>query len=213
MTEPIRISPPRMGRAKFHIEGVAPLMTSKFSSRIKQQLIDEREAGTSPGKRGKRAFEPKDYTASGMEGAYQSEEGWYGVHAAAFRNAAISACRTVGFKMTVAKLTIFCDADGFDREDGTPLVRIDANDPEVVIMPTRNATGAMDLRARPLWRPGWRAAVQMRWDMDQFSLLDVTNLLQRAGEQVGIGEGRPDSRQSAGLGYGLFTIRNVEVLK
>jgi hypothetical protein len=35
---------------------------------------------------------------------------------------------------------------------------------------------------------------------------DVVNLISRVGLQVGIGEGRPDSKQSAGLGYGLFEI-------
>ena len=35
---------------------------------------------------------------------------------------------------------------------------------------------------------------------------DVTNLMQRVGMQVGIGEGRPDSRDSAGLGWGTFRL-------
>lgn len=34
----------------------------------------------------------------------------------------------------------------------------------------------------------------------------MVNLLSRAGLQVGIGEGRPDSKKSAGMGYGLFTV-------
>ena len=63
---------------------------------------------------------------------------------------------------------------------------------------------------------GWRrgAAVvarlsllqEIRWDADQFTLDDVTNLLSRVGLQVGIGEGRPDSKNSAGMGWGLFEI-------
>jgi hypothetical protein len=35
---------------------------------------------------------------------------------------------------------------------------------------------------------------------------DIANLIARVGLQVGIGEGRPDSKQSAGLGFGLFEI-------
>jgi hypothetical protein len=38
---------------------------------------------------------------------------------------------------------------------------------------------------------------------------DVTNLINRVGLQVGIGEGRPDSKDSAGIGLGLFEIVNV----
>jgi hypothetical protein len=35
---------------------------------------------------------------------------------------------------------------------------------------------------------------------------DVTNLMQRVGQQVGIGEGRNDSKMSAGMGWGCFTL-------
>jgi len=31
-------------------------------------------------------------------------------------------------------------------------------------------------------------------------------LLARVGMQVGIGEGRPDSKNSAGMGWGLFEV-------
>ena len=45
--------------------------------------------------------------------------------------------------------------------------------------------------------------------LDQFTDEDVINLLTRAGQQVGVGEGRPYSKSSNGLGYGLFTIKSV----
>jgi hypothetical protein len=53
----------------------------------------------------------------------------------------------------------------------------------------------------------WSAHVKIRWDADQFSLEDVTNLLARVGAQVGICEGRPDSRNSPGQGWGLFEVQ------
>ena len=72
-------------------------------------------------------------------------------------------------------------------------------------MAVRNATGGPDIRVRPIWRE-WSADVRVRYDADQFTLNDVTNLMDRVGMQVGIGEGRPDSRQSAGLGWGTFRL-------
>ena len=54
----------------------------------------------------------------------------------------------------------------------------------------------------------WKAKIRIRFDADQFSTQDITNLLARAGEQVGIGEGRPDSKNSAGMGWGCFRITN-----
>jgi hypothetical protein len=208
---PIRITPANIGRAIFRIVGTAPLMTAKFSSRIKANLIKEREEGKRPGARPVR--EKADYQQAGMEAAYRDADGWYGVHAAAFRAAMISACRLVGLKMTIAKLSIFVDADGYDAEEGTPLTRITVGDPEIRVMPVRNQTGVMDLRARPVWRPGWEMQVRINWDRDQYNLTEITNLLGRVGQQVGIGEGRPDSRESAGLGYGLFLVVEVSELE
>jgi hypothetical protein len=56
-----------------------------------------------------------------------------------------------------------------------------------------------------LWRE-WEANLPLRWDADQFSATDVFNLTARAGLQVGIGEGRPSSPNSFGLGWGLFEV-------
>jgi len=55
----------------------------------------------------------------------------------------------------------------------------------------------------------WYAKVRIRFDEDQFTLQDITNLLSRVGLQVGLGEGRPDSKNSAGMGWGLFEIEKT----
>ena len=122
----------------------------------------------------------------------------------------ISACRTVGFQMTKSKLGVFIEPDGFDATDASPLVRILKGEPEYSELPVRNATGVVDLRARPMWQPGWEADIRIRFDGDMFSVEDVANLLLRVGCQVGIGEGRPDSPKSCGMGWGLFDIINQE---
>jgi len=100
--------------------------------------------------------------------------------------------------------------DSYDHEfsvlvDGTPLIKLDAAEPEQMEMTTRNATGVADIRVRPMWRE-WRLPVVIRYDADQFTASDVANLLSRAGQQVGIGEGRPFSKSSNGLGFGTFQI-------
>jgi hypothetical protein len=113
----------------------------------------------------------------------------------------------VDYKMTLAKLSLFVHADGFDDVSGQPLVRLDVGEPEETVMAVRNATGVVDLRARPMWRE-WSLTLRVKFDADQFTLSDVANLLSRVGTQVGIGEGRNDSRESAGLGYGCFEIKS-----
>jgi hypothetical protein len=135
---------------------------------------------------------------------YLAKDGTHGIPAPAFRNAIISACRLVGFKMTMAKMSVFVVADMLDAESGTPLVRIEGS-PEKYVSAVRNFTGVMDLRSRAMWRD-WSCTLRVQYDADQFSIQDVTNLLRRVGTQVGIGEGRNDSRASCGMGYGCFTV-------
>ena len=136
-----------------------------------------------------------------------SAEGWCGIPASSIRAAMISACRLVGFKMTMAKLSVFVRPEGFDKVDGQPLIRL-YGEPERCDMPTRNATGVFDIRVRPMWRE-WYAQPVIQFDADQFKLQDVFNLLSRVGMQVGLGEGRPDSKMSSGLGYGTFTVEST----
>ena len=52
----------------------------------------------------------------------------------------------------------------------------------------------------------WGAVLRVRFDADAFSVADIANLIARAGTQVGVCEGRPDSKDSAGMGWGLFAI-------
>ena len=54
----------------------------------------------------------------------------------------------------------------------------------------------------------WKAKIRIRYDADQFNVADISNLLARVGTQVGIGEGRPDSKNSCGMGWGTFTLEN-----
>ena len=139
------------------------------------------------------------------EARYISRDGWDGIHAGAFRNAMISACRLVGFKMTLAKMSVFVIADGWDAvEPQIPLVRIYGEPIKQEDM-ARVATGQPYVCVRPAYHD-WTMKLRVRWDADQFTLADVTNLVSRVGMQVGIGEGRPDSPHSAGMGWGLFEV-------
>lgn len=200
----ITISAPKFKTLLLEIEGIAPLMQAKFSAKTRQAMMDKMVAGSTA--KSKKTREARDFDEDFLQAQHISEDGWVGIPAAAFRNACIDACRMVGFKMTHAKMSIFVEADGFDETDGTPLVRLIADEPEKIEMAVRNATGVADIRVRPMWRK-WGAEIRIRFDEDQFTQQDVVNLLARAGQQVGIGEGRPYSRSSNGLGFGLFIVK------
>jgi hypothetical protein len=195
------IAPPNFQTAIFHLEGTAPYVQHKFSSEQRRAMRAKQEQG-STAKKGK-ARAAKDFNEVYRQCMYLDPKGQHGMPAAAFRNAMISACRIVGFKMTHAKQCVFIEADTYD-EDGTALVFIEGT-PEPHESYARNQTGVIDIRLRPMWKT-WRAKLSVRFDADMFTTSDVANLLSRAGLQVGIGEGRPDSRESAGMGWGTFKL-------
>jgi hypothetical protein len=208
--ERITILPPKHEYITIPIVGNVPYVQLRFGEKAKQQMISTQEAGSTAKSKKKR--EPKDFEANYQDAMYRCD-GWFGLPASAFRCAAVSACRLVGFKMTLAKLSIFIEPDGFDSVDETPLVKITKGNPEKWIAPVRNADGSIDLRARALWKPGWEAKVRVRFDGDQFTKQDVVNLWNRIGSQVGIGEGRPDSKRSCGINLGLFDIVDSPKIK
>jgi hypothetical protein len=200
--ETVTISAPNIQRVKFRIVGTAPYVQLRFSEKAMNKMRETHEAGSKA--KNKRAKEPRNFNDDFMQAQHISLEGWNGIPASALRKALISACRLVNFKMTLAKLSIFVEQDGFDRVDAEPLIKIEGT-PEQLVSTVRNATGVADLRMRAKFWP-WSAQVRIRYDADQFSGPDVANLLARVGLQVGIGEGRPDGKESAGMGWGMFEV-------
>jgi len=199
----VSIQPPNFGTVEVTIRGCAPLVIHRFGAKTKNQMKLKMETGKAASSKKNR--EAKNTDDLFNEARYVSDKGWDGFHAASIRNACISACRLVGFKMTLAKLSIFVEADGRDaQEPQVPLVRIYGKPVKQEDM-ARVETGQPYVTVRAAYHD-WHAKLRIRYDADQFTLSDVVNLLARVGLQVGIGEGRPDSKNSAGMGWGLFTV-------
>ena len=197
----VQITPPNMKEIIIPIESLTQYVSNRFGPASQAEMMKGQLAGSTT--RGKKQRSAKDFDAGFKDSLWVATEGWYGINASAFRQAAISACRLVGFKMTFAKLSVFIVADGIST-DGTSLVRIEG-EPDNFIAAVRNATGVADLRARARFRE-WRANVKVRFDADQFTEEDVVNLFSRIGLQVGVGAGRPDSKESAGQEWGMFSV-------
>lgn len=200
----LTIMPPAMAILKVLIEGTSPYCQSRFSKKALDQMREAQAAG-STAKKGKKR-EAKNFDECYEQALHKTKEGWCGIPAGGIRTAMISACRIVGFHMTKGKLAVFIEADGFDVVDSTPLVRISKGNPHKIESPLRNANGNVDIRVRALWDPGWQSIVRVKFDSDIFTAEDALNLLARVGEQVGLGEGRHDSRECSGCGWGTFKI-------
>jgi hypothetical protein len=195
------IAPVNFQVARIKIQGTSPYVQHAFSEKTRLMLEAKHREGSKSKNVNKK--EPRDFEADYEKAMHRSRAGWCGIPAASFRNAAISACRVAGFVMTRAKLSLFIEPDGYTA-DGTPLVRI-YGEPVVHEATVRNESGVIDIRWRPMWHE-WHAFPTVRWDADQFAIGDVVNLLTRSGQQVGIGEGRADSSNSNGLGWGFFDV-------
>ena len=197
------ITAPNFKVVEFLISGNSNYVQHRWS-KIKRGVLRGKHEQGDVGK--KRKKPPRDFKAD-YEGVYYgTKEGWYGIPSAAFRKAMVSACRLIGYSMPKAKMAIFILADGFDKDDNTNLTKITKGTPKPCEHITRNANMQPDLRIRAMWAPGWEAKVRVRYDADMFSLEDVTNLMMRAGLQVGIGDGRPDSTKSCGMDWGTFDL-------
>jgi len=206
-TAKISISEPNFQSVKFRIIGTAPLMIHKFSAPTRARI---QEAQTAKDKV-KKARSPKDYKAEFNGARYISTAGWDGLYAGAIRNSMIGAARYVdGLQMTKSKGLFFVQAEGFDKEDGTPLVRIQGSKAAHDTRPVRLESGVADLRNRPRY-DNWHADIVIDFDADAVTQTDVANLLHRAGAQVGLCEGRPGSSNSFGIGFGTFKVQGTKV--
>ena len=202
----ITIKPAKFLVAEFKLRGTAPYVSNKFSAEAREMMRAKQVAGSQAKKGAKR--EGKNFDQKYLESMHHLEGGGFGIPASCFRQAIVSACRIVGFKMTLAKLAVFILHDGLDADPGdrSPLVRITKGAPRPQESYVRLATGVADLACRGLWEPGWELNLRVKYDADMFTSTDIRNLLERVGVQVGLGAGRPDSKTSCGQGWGTFEI-------
>ena len=191
------------------IVGNQPYVQNAFSSKMRKAIGEKMRLGSVV--KNHRKKDPKDFQAEFEDAKHQSPDGWYGIPSAAFRNAMVSACRLCGFPMTRAKLSVFIQADGFDAQDPScPLTKITKGEP-IYMESVGRVQQTINLMARPMFAPGWEAVVRGEWDADQFTATDILALMQRVGKQIGVGEGRNDSPNSTGMGWGGFELK-VEAL-
>lgn len=198
------IKKPNMAFATITIVSTAPYLQNRFSSENRDKMIEKQKAGSAAGKT-RKAKAPKDFEAIYQASMHVSQEGWYGIPATAIRNAMIEACRLTEMDMVRAKMCLFIEAQGLDRENLEPLIKINGK-PRMHLDRVKIGMAQTDIAARGIFEK-WSATFVIKWDNDVFSADDVINLLARAGWQVGIGAGRPLSKMSGGTGKGTFEVK------
>lgn len=201
----LQIKAPNFKTHVFLLRGNAPYVSNKFSDEARNMMRAKQAAGSQAKRKGE-AKPGRDFDNDFKQSMHLDEKGRPGVPASCFRQAMVSACKTVGFKMTIAKLALFVQHDAIDAGDSSPIVFFSKGEPEHFEAATRNQTGVADIRVRGKWAAGWEIPLRVEYDADMFSAADIENLLRRVGRQVGIGAGRPDSKMSCGQGWGTFDV-------
>lgn len=206
--QPIVITAPSYVIYNFTVVGLTPYMQNAWSHKAIEQMKDAQRQGDKL-KVGKKNRPPKDFDAAFRAAFHRSTEGWVGVPTDSFKAALVAACRAAGLVMTQMKQAILnVEADGLDVVTGQGLVRlVEGGKPERNELPVRPQRGSTDIHPRPLWRKWGIKSLRIQVDAAMIDLTSLANLLMRAGQQVGIGEGRPGSPNSTGLGFGRFIVK------
>lgn len=203
----IEVAPPDFRAVQVVLRGTAPLVLQRFGEKAKRMMMERQQ---NPALR-KLKPEARDFEKDYQEAAYISEEGWYGVPANALRSALIEGAYRSGLKSKQdLKVAVFVVPQGTEARDGTPLLRVEG-EPRPDIRPLRNDMGSTDLRVR-VWFADWTLRPTILYDASLITVESILNALVRAGRQIGIGEGRPMSRRSYGVGWGLFELADEPVL-
>lgn len=196
----LTVSVPHFQVLHLKLVGTAPLVVNRFSAR--EEITLKQEEGSTAASKKVRA--PKDFDARCKAALHIDRKGgWCGFPAAAFRAGAVRASSAAGVKMTMAKMAFFVLADGLSQ-DGAPLVRINGEWHRFDAH-ARNDNGSVDIRARPMFDE-WTINLRVEFDADLLKAQDVVHLMMRLGRQVGLGDGRPFSRESTGMGWGTFNV-------
>ena len=185
------------------------LLTNRFGGAALAEMKRKQEAGSLPKGQKKSTKAAKKFDDLFESAKYTAHEGWCGIKCIALRNAMIAAAPLLGLSSVLANLSIWILADGYDRDDGSPLLEIHcASEPEQFLAPAQNTfrggKKVIDLRIRPLWN-NWRINPKIEFNAKVFTEQEIGNLLNHAG-LIGIGDGRPGSPNSNGIGMGMFEV-------
>ena len=200
-TETIELKIPESPRStlEVEVEGTSMLVVSRFSEKAKREIRQKQQNLAKP-KKGARSPEA-EYEAS----AYRFEDGGYGIPTGAFAEAIVDASVDhMKNKKSMLRRNFFVECDGIDKEEGKELTRILGGEPSMRedVVRLAGISRTADLRYRAAFQPGWRAKIRIRWDEKSFSKEQIVQLIQTAGESIGVCEGRPQKTLS--LGWGKF---------
>ncbi len=170
---------------RVRLVGDSSLICHAWSEKAKKQMLDKQMGIASKGKTFKN---PDDDFRSSL---YPMPDGnGYGFPAIAFKNAAVTACTSLGKSITkVAARQAFHVVGELIRIEGEPTIREDM---------VRVGMGVADIRYRGEFKK-WSCTLIVRFNNAVISAEQLVNLINLSGFAVGIGEWRPERDGQFGI--------------
>lgn len=185
-------------------------MTHRFAEKAKRQIREKQ------GKVAKLARAKRDPEVEYEESLYRFSNGDYGVPTGALAEAIVSASVDVMPKhKALIRRNLFVEDDGFSKDpESRGLLRLHDTKGKPIkptmredVVRLAGMTRQADLRYRGGFSPGWRLTAQVRFDARALSVDQVAQLIQIAGESIGLCEGRPE--KTLALRWGTFAITKL----
>lgn len=190
--EILRVVPIKTGIVSLRLEGMTPLVVHKFSEKARRELSrTESKVGKKKGLR--KPEEESEACRYLMKVGGKTVDGF---PAAAFKKAMVSACTYLDGITKVAARGGFQVNPG---QDLIPLTLKQAHRMREDIV--RIGMGSPEVRWRPEYFP-WSVSIDVHYVESFLSASDVFNLLNWAGQCIGVGEGRPEK----GGDWGMFRV-------
>ncbi len=177
-----------VGHLSIEIEGFTGLICHNFGEKSKREMAQKQQGVA----RMKKA--PKDPKSDYQSSLYVLPgKAKYGFPAAAFKNAMVSACRYVaGINMTYATGAFHVDADMIEIRNAKPVMRED------VVRLNNGPRPVSDLRYRAEFPSPWKMTIPITFNQNAINAQSIANLLNIAGQNIGVGEWRPERKGNFG---------------
>ena len=175
-------------RMRVTLVGLTPLIVNNFDEKTRQQMADKQE--------GKAAHKrpPKDPKQCYERARLRDSKGKDCIRALWVKCACVDAARFAeGVKMTHLRGAIRVEGDMVQLKYKKLRMRCD---------PVRNANGGADLRYRPEYTD-WSIDVVVSYRENMITPESVLNLLNNAGQSIGLCERRPGQN---GDTFGMFEV-------
>lgn len=181
------------------IEGIAPLIVSRFDEKSRQQIEESGQEGLKQGGKRKNIVPPDEQYRKSI---YYFDDGeTCGFPAVAFKAAMVTAAyRTYGRPQTVTRSAFHVIAD----DPVTGLVKINGKHR---MREDMVRVGGINKVASPRYRaefPSWSAVLNIQFLEDVISEKEIVGLVSASGFTCGVGEWRPEKSNSGS--FGLFRV-------